>query len=155
MTRTIAILALLALSVSLPGAAIARNAQHCPPGLVKKSPACVPPGLAKKGVTAREWQGRDDDVHADDNDRYREGDRLPEDRYRVLAVGDRVIFDGEEYVVVDVDHGIILRRGDTWYHLPRPADGTDYVRAGDAILNVDRRTRAILSLIDVIDYISG
>ncbi len=44
---SLAILALAALPLALPAAA---QPKGCPPGLAKKSPACVPPGLAKKGV---------------------------------------------------------------------------------------------------------
>jgi hypothetical protein len=38
------------------------KSSHCPPGLAKKSPACIPPGQAKK--RQRHWET---------------GDRLPED----------------------------------------------------------------------------
>lgn len=34
--------------------------RNCPPGLAKKTPACVPPGLAKKGVTQEQWLSYDD-----------------------------------------------------------------------------------------------
>lgn len=34
--------------------------RNCPPGLAKKTPACVPPGLAKQGVTQDQWLGYDD-----------------------------------------------------------------------------------------------
>ncbi|QFT59688.1 hypothetical protein FIU94_12710 [Sulfitobacter sp. THAF37] len=34
--------------------------RNCPPGLAKKTPACVPPGLAKQGVTQDQWLSYDD-----------------------------------------------------------------------------------------------
>lgn len=62
-----------ALALSLPGAASADSghksgkfvtanaAARCPPGLAKKSPACVPPGQARKGLVGSvvDWS----DVH--------------------------------------------------------------------------------------------
>ena len=63
--------------------------QFCPPGLAKKSPACIPPGQAKK-------MGHD---HDDDDDRdpviyYRVGDVVRDDctivpytRYQSLPAG--------------------------------------------------------------------
>lgn len=143
-----------------PDMATAKN-KGCPPGLAKKSPACVPPGLAKKGVTREQYEDR---VHRDDDDRYedadddyvydrwRRGDRLPRDRYVILAEGDRVIFDGQEYIVVDTDNGTVLRRGDDWYRLPR-YDDSEYVRVGDAILRVDRETKQVIDLIRLVDLI--
>ncbi|OWU83884.1 hypothetical protein ATO6_15820 [Oceanicola sp. 22II-s10i] len=44
--------------------------RFCPPGLAKKSPACVPPGQAKKHDSRRD---RDEDRH---HHRYRAGDRI-------------------------------------------------------------------------------
>lgn len=151
----------LALSAA-PDTGYAKAKKDCPPGLAKKSPACVPPGLAKKGVTAEEWQARrgdDDQEHHDDHDdyvydRYRRGDEVPSDRYVILEEGDRVIFDGQEYIVVDTDHGTVLRRGDEWYRLPR-YDDSEYVRIGDAILRVDRKTKAVIDLIRLTDLILG
>lgn len=52
---TVAALGLTAMTVA-PEPALARN--DCPPGLAKKSPACVPPGLAKKGVV-HDWRAGD------------------------------------------------------------------------------------------------
>ena len=85
-------------------------------------------------------------------DRYRRGDRLPRDRYVILHEGDRVIFDGKEYVVVDTDNGTVLRRGADWYRLPR-YDNSEYVRVGDAILRVDPETKAVIELIRLADLI--
>ncbi len=141
---------------ALPDAALAKGPKGCPPGLAKKSPACVPPGLARKGVT------RDDRDH--DRDRYEDRadrddwdrddwDRYDEDDYRVLRVGDRIVLDGREYVVVDTRDGTLIRRDDRTWRLPRLDDGSDYVRVGDAIIRVDRRTRAVLDLIELTDLI--
>ena len=97
----IAALASLVLAATPNHADAAGKGSKCPPGLAKKTPACVPPGLAKKGVTAVD---RGYDI----------GDRIPDTEYVILAEGDRVIFDGREYVVVDTDNGTVLRRGDDW-----------------------------------------
>ncbi|NNF91465.1 MAG: hypothetical protein HKM96_08770, partial [Boseongicola sp.] len=142
-----------------PDTAYAKD-KGCPPGLAKKSPACVPPGLAKKGVKRDGYT----EIRRDDRDRYhdrdddyvygdwRRGDRLPRDRYVILDEGDRVIFDGREYIVVDTDNGTVLRRGDDWYRLPRYDNG-EYVRVGDSILRVDRETRQVIDLVRLADLI--
>lgn len=159
-TLTLAAIAALTLT---PDMAAAKD-KGCPPGLAKKSTACVPPGLAKKGVRYREREESrhhdDDDHHYDREhdhddyvyDRWRRGDRLPRDRYVILEEGDRVVFEGREYVVVDTDHGTVLRRGDEWYRLPRH-DDSEYVRIGDAILRVDRETKQVIDLIRLVDLI--
>ena len=140
-------------------AAHAKSSKNCPPGLAKKSPACVPPGLAKKGVTRQQFEAQrsgDTSEHDDDYiyDDYRRGDHMPADRYVILDEGDRVIVDGQEYVVVDTDKGTVLRRGDDWYRLPR-YDDSEYVRIGDAILRVDPETKAVIELIQLADLILG
>lgn len=149
---TTAALAALALA---PDAAQAGN-KGCPPGLAKKSPACVPPGLAKKGVTRQDVDRvRRDDRYDEDDYVYgdwRRGDRLPPERYVILDEGDRVIFDGQEYIVVDTDNGTVLKRGNDWYRLPR-YDDSEYVRVGDAILRVDRETKQVIQLIRLVDLI--
>ena len=124
-------------------AALAKD-KGCPPGLAKKTPACVPPGLAKKGVTAEDWANRGDDD-------YEVGDRLGDD-YEILRVGDRVIFDGEEYVVVSTDGRTILKRGDDYYRLPK--DGS-YVRVGDSFIRVDPETKAVIEIIQLADFLFG
>lgn len=158
MTRTLSLLlAALAAFQFSADPALARNDKGCPPGLAKKSPACVPPGLAKKGVTARDYDEiRQDDDRDDDYvyDRWRRGDRLPSDRYVILEEGDRVIFEGREYIVVDTDNGTVLKSGDDWYRLPR-YDGSEYVRVGDAIIRVDRETKQVIDLIRLADLILG
>ena len=153
---------LVALSLALalgsaPGAALAKGPKDCPPGLAKKSPACVPPGLARKGVTRDDHRDRDrfeDRADRDHDDWDRDDwDRYDEDDYRVLRVGDRVVLDGREYVVVDTRDGTLIRRDDRTWRLPRLDDGSEYVRVGDAIIRVDRRTRAVLDLIELTDLI--
>ena len=68
----------LAATLILPGAAMAKqphNTGHvvqakaggCPPGLAKKSPACVPPGLAKKQGQAPRDADRDVVIHVGDH----------------------------------------------------------------------------------------
>lgn len=126
--------------IAAPELAHAKGPKHCPPGLAKKNPACVPPGQAKKGVT---YDERDDD--------YREGTRIND--YTVLRRGDRVIFEGQEYVVVDTDSGTVLRRGDDLFGLPVFGDGSEYVRVGDAILRVSPETRTVIDFVRLADLI--
>ena len=135
---TLSIAAALALSIA-PDLALAKNAKHCPPGLAKKTPACVPPGLAKKGVE----HDRGDD----------HGDNWNQDDYHRLREGDIVILDGREYVVVETSGGIVLRRGGDFYRLPVFGDGSEIVRVGDAILRVDRKTKAVIELIELADLL--
>lgn len=148
---------ILTLGVGLAGApdfafAKDRGAKNCPPGLAKKNPPCVPPGLAKKGVTAEAWRAnRDSDD--DDDDLYDIGDRLDRDDYLTLQEGDRVEIDGTEYVVIDTDNGVILRRGDDFYRLPRHDDGSGYVRVGESLIRVDRETQEVIEMIQLADLI--
>ncbi len=139
--KTLTMLA-AAIALGLPaGTAVAKGPDHCPPGLAKKSPACVPPGLAKKRA------GHDGDH---DGDYHHDWDQ---DDYRVLSKGDVVILNGHEYVVVDTRDGTILRRNDHLYRLPVFGDGSEVVRVGDAILRVDRKTKAVIELIELADLI--
>lgn len=151
--KQIVVLLLGAVLLATPVGAVAKERKGCPPGLAKKSPSCVPPGLAKKGVTAEDWAARRGED--DENGHLDIGDRIERDDYIVLAEGDRVTIDGEEYVVVDVDHGIVLRRDDGWYRLPRVGDGSSYVRVGDALIRVDPETRAVIEIIQLADLILG
>lgn len=96
----------------------------CPPGLAKKSPACVPPGQAKKAVRI------DDRPYV-----LRIGDR----RYRI---GDRL--EGRDYHYVTRP---------ALYGLDPLFDGSRYVIAGNNLLRVDDDTFAILSLIRAVDAI--
>jgi hypothetical protein len=80
---------LAALAAAL--AASSAGAQGCPPGLAKKSPACVPPGLAKK--QAPEWRGDDvlrgNYVIVRDRARYRLPPLGPGEQY--YRMGDRIL----------------------------------------------------------------
>jgi len=148
---------LTALLLAAPAGVIAKDhgREGCPPGLAKKSPPCVPPGLAKKGYSSDGWRdGREHDAAEGYLfDHYRRGDRLPRDRYVALRTGDHVIFNGERYTVVDTRNGIILRRGDYRYRVPRYNDGTDLVRVGDVLVRVDGTTGAIVQMIRLADLI--
>lgn len=162
MTRTLALILAATTAFQLSATPLSAKDKGCPPGLAKKSPACVPPGLAKKGVQQQDFEAmrsRDERDRYDDEDdyvydRYQRGDRLPSDRYVILDEGDRVILDGREYVVVDTDNGTVLRRGEDWYRLPR-YDDSEYVRIGDAIIRVDRETKQVIDLIRLADLILG
>lgn len=158
--KILTVLTIAATALSFSATVADAKPKNCPPGLAKKSPACVPPGLAKKGVTAEEWSDEredddDDYVERDDDydrDRWRRGDRISRDRYVVLDEGDRVIFDGREYVVIDTDNGTVLRRENDFYRLPR-YDESDYVRVGDQVLRVDRETQEVIDLIRLADLV--
>lgn len=135
------ILAACVAALVLPGTAYAKGPKHCPPGLAKKTPTCVPPGQAKKGKTTSydDREVRQDDDRAED--------------YRILRIGDRVIFEGQEYTVVQTGDETVLRRDDDWYRLPRYDDGSEYVRVGDVILRVNRKTKAVFQIIELADLI--
>lgn len=133
------ILALALLAAPTVAEAAGKNGKNCPPGLAKKTPACVPPGLAKKGVTAED---RGYDV----------GDRIKDPDYIILQTGDRVIFDGREYIVVSTSNDTILRRDDDIYRLPRDSR-SDYVRIGDSLVKVSRETKEIIDLIRLADLV--
>ena len=135
------ILAACVAALVLPGMAYSKGPKHCPPGLAKKTPACVPPGQAKKDKT----------TSYDDREVYRDDDRTED--YRILRVGDRVIFEGQEYTVVQTGGDTVLRRNDEWYRLPRYDDGSEYVRVGDVILRVNRKTKAVFQIIELADLI--
>lgn len=131
----------LALALSaVPDAAMAKGPKGCPPGLAKKSPSCVPPGQAKKGVTAKEW---------------RRGDRVSDDRYDVLRRGDRIIYDGDEYTIVERDGRLVLRRNDEVFRLPRLDNDRDFIRSGNQILNVSRETQQVIEIILLSDLLLG
>ena len=86
---------------------------HCPPGLAKKSPACVPPGQAKK-------------YHAGP----RIGDRVTDYPYHLIRYPDRYdlppLHRGERYYVID---GQILRVDQDTYQI------LDFIRAAAALLD--------------------
>ncbi|OYX41786.1 MAG: hypothetical protein B7Z02_14365 [Rhodobacterales bacterium 32-67-9] len=106
------ILIAVALALTLgAGPSIAGNG-HCPPGLAKKSPACVPPGLAKKGLRAAPGD------YVTDYDYHRI--RYP-DRYDLPPLRA-----GERYYVVD---GRIYRVNSETYEI------LDFIRATAALLD--------------------
>ena len=130
----------------------AKGKKDCPPGLAKKSPACVPPGLAKKGVTAEDWQsqrGGEEETASDESSDENEND----DEIQILADGDRVTIDGEEYIIIESDDGPILQRGDDLFDLPGTFD--EYVRVGDSLIRVDPETKAVIELIQLADLLAG
>ena len=145
MNRLVPIALAVVTALAIPAAPATAGPKGCPPGLAKKTPACVPPGQAKKGVTGRDWQARPE--------RYEAGDRISRDRYERLREGDRIIFDGEEYTVVDTDNGTILKRGDDWYRLPRQKDDDDYVRVDSDIFRINRETQEIIEVMRLADLI--
>lgn len=131
------IITALAATLILPGAAMAKQpngvthgpvvqakAGGCPPGLAKKSPACVPPGLAKK-----QHQGGDRVRHDDRDIHIRVGDRI--DPHYV----------GTRYIVVN---------DPTRYGLdPRYS----YYRYDNNVYRVDQETREVLALIGAVSAI--
>lgn len=115
--RNLLLLPAVLAAVSIGGGALAKD-KHCPPGLAKKSPACVPPGQAKK----RRYDDDDDDDHH--HHRYPErGDRI--DRY---------------------DDYSWLREYDR-YGLPRLPRGQRYYVVGDRIYRVNQDTYEILDFV--------
>jgi len=89
----------------------------CPPGLAKKSPACVPPGQAKKH-------------RHDTHDYVRRGDRIDDYDYHLIRYPDRYglgpLRPGERYYVVN---GQILRVNEETYEV------LDVIRAISALLD--------------------
>jgi hypothetical protein len=119
---SIAVMALLAL-VPLSSAAQAKNDKthgnpySCPPGLAKKSPACVPPGLARAG----------EDDHDDDHHHHWD--------YRVGEVidGDYVILRRPERYGLD-PNGRYFRVGDNVYRVDRDTRAVLQIIGGLAVL---------------------
>ena len=140
MIRVLAILTAALTLAAAPDAAQAKE-KGCPPGLAKKSPACVTPGLAKKGVRA------DTDDDEEIADRY---DYDPDD-YEVLRTGDRVTINGQEYIVVRDGDRLVLKRDNNWFDLPGSRD--DYVRVGDNLIRVDPKTKAVIEIIQLADLV--
>lgn len=80
------------------------NARNCPPGLAKKSPACIPPGQAKRLFD----QGQRVPVGYGDYSRY---NQIPE-RYRSLVPysrDDRYIYRDNRVYVVDPTTRLVTR----------------------------------------------
>lgn len=86
---------------------------HCPPGLAKKSPACIPPGQAKKFQRGP-----------------RIGDRISDYHYHLIRYPDRYdlppLRRGERYYVID---GQILRVDQDTYEI------LDFIRAAASLLD--------------------
>lgn len=87
----------------------------CPPGLAKKSPACIPPGQAKKSY---------------ERQRLGVGDSIRDYDYHLIRYPDRYGLEplrrGERYYVVD---GRILRVSESTYEV------LDVIRAVSALLD--------------------
>ena len=110
--RSLLLLPAVLAALSISGGAMAKN-KHCPPGLAKKSPACVPPGQAKKRRDPRRGDRIDD---YDDYSWLRDYDRYNLPR---LPRGQRYYVLGNRIYTVNQDTYEIL----------------DFVRAFSAILN--------------------
>lgn len=138
--KSISPLLAIALAFAVTGAPGPAAAKDCPPGLAKKSPACVPPGLAKKGVRAH------DDDRDHDRDRYSDRDRY-RDRDDVYVIGD----DGRIYRIGDRlrrEDYVLLRRDD-FYRLPPLDPGRTYVRVDDQIVEVVAATNLLVRTLGV------
>lgn len=113
--RNMLLLPAVLAAVSAGGSAMAKD-KHCPPGLAKKSPACVPPGQAKKMGHHRD---------------PRRGDRIDDyDDYSWLRDYDRYdlprLPPGQRYYVLN---GRLYRVDQSTYEI------LDFVRAFTLILN--------------------
>ncbi len=143
-------------AVALTSAPALAKPKHCPPGLAKKSPACVPPGQVGKSVSRDDDSDRDDDHDRWTDDRHDSDDDWYGDRYDRIHVGDRVVLEGQDYTVIRVgDDRVVLRRDDRDYTLPRRGDGSEYVRMGDVLVRVDPETRDVINWIRLTDLIFG
>ncbi|MCB1341235.1 MAG: excinuclease ABC subunit A [Pseudooceanicola sp.] len=115
--------------MALPDIAAAKDKGHsaagCPPGLAKKSPACVPPGLAKKMDDHVRHDDRDDD-----HDRFRYSDRY--DEVYSYRIGDRLRGD---YALIPSPDLYGLDRHGTYY------------RVGDGVYQVDKDTMEVMAVI--------
>ena len=105
------------LAALMAGAPAYAGSGFCPPGLAKKSPACIPPGQAKKFREA-------------ERERIRIGDTIRDFEYHIIRYPDRYGLDplrpGERYYVVD---GRILRVSERTYEV------LDVIRAVTALLD--------------------
>ncbi len=95
----------------------------CPPGLAKKSPACVPPGHARNGK--RDW---DDDRHRDD------------------VVRREVV--RERYYITDYDYFPLRDPGR--YTLPPLRPGEAYYVANNQVYRVDSGSKQILDVVGLL-----
>jgi hypothetical protein len=94
----------------------------CPPGLAKKSPACIPPGQAKKH--ARTYHDRDADW------------RYGSDWNRYIRIGDEI---DDRWMRIDDPYRYGLNP-DYFYY-----------RALDRVFRIDPQTRQVLSFIGLVD----
>ena len=103
--------------------AMAKGPKDCPPGLAKKSPACIPPGQAKKHY---HYHAIDDDEY---DGRYHRGRHLPDWYDRVEDPRDyglEVIVNGSDYYIHD---GVIYRVS------TETREVLELFRAVDSVLN--------------------
>lgn len=114
--------ALLLATLLAPVTAAAEPHGGCPPGLAKKSPACVPPGHARAEPYYRDY---------DDHERRHDAPHYRTPYYRT---GDRI---DRDYVVIRDPHRYRLDPG-------------DYVIAGNYVYRVDPQTRKVLNLIGAV-----
>lgn len=103
-----------------------RYVADCPPGLAKKNPPCIPPGQV--GKRDRDY---DRDYFYRDGHRYRYGRGVGD----VLRVGDYLVIRDRDRDMYDLDY----------------RDGWDYYRDQDRVYRVDRGTRQILAVMNLID----
>ncbi len=96
-------LLILALTASLAPVPAMAKGGHCPPGLAKKSPACVPPGLARHSRGG--WD--EGDRFDDDDHPHWITDRSLYDLPR-LPAGQRYVILGNRIYVVDAGTEQIL-----------------------------------------------
>ena len=97
------ILTALALALALPVAAQAQGVGNggCPPGLAKKSPACVPPGQARARAGYDVGDRYDGDWRIVDSTRYGLPPLAEGEAY--VRVGDRILrVNRTERIVLDI-----------------------------------------------------
>ena len=110
--------------------ALANGPKHCPPGLAKRSPACIPPGLAKKNKL-------DDKAYRDhEEEHHREYRRYEGDDYGDYRRGDRIP-DGYELILVPTEYGLSKRDYDY---------DSDYYVVDGVLYEVSRETREVIDL---------
>lgn len=113
---------LLAMVVALGSAEpVFASPKGCPPGLAKKSPACIPPGHAKKGQ--RDWDWDDDRVITRE------------------VVRERVY-------ITDYDYYPLRDPGR--YTLPPLRPGEAYYVANNQVYRVDTGTKQILDAVGLL-----
>lgn len=130
MKKTITALIALAAIAGPVSPALANGPKHCPPGLAKKSPACIPPGLAKKNK-------HDDKAYREhEEEHHREYRRYVGDDYGDYRRGDRIP-DGYELILVPTEYGLSKRDYDY---------DSDYYVVDGVLYEVSRETREVIDL---------